>query len=107
MCRDLASKINSITNQLSALNNVDDDHKGDIDTNAVLAMIKKLQFELQQKADSKDIDHLKVLLDGKADKKDIIREMDRMDKNINDLKRLVLSLEEKVKLIERELQQCS
>ena len=85
----------------------DNEPKGEIDTNAVLAMIKKIQFDLQQKADIKDLDHMKLLLDGKADKNDVMKEMDRMDKAINDLKRMVLSLEEKVKLNDRELKQVN
>ena len=111
MCKDFTSKMNALARQIASLGDmpaaVVDEPKGDIDTNAVLAMIKKLQFELQQKVDAKDLEHLKLLVDSKADKNDVMKEMDRMDKNINDLKRLVLSLEEKVKLIERELKQVN
>lgn len=66
-------------------------------------MIQKLTFELQSKADSKDIEHIKVLLDEKADKKEMLKELDKTDKNVNDLKRLMLSLEEKIKLMDREI----
>lgn len=48
-----------------------------------------------------------MLIDGKADKTQTIKELDKMDKNINDIKRIVLNLEEKVKLMDREVKQCN
>jgi hypothetical protein len=72
--------IKDLTNKVGLLGSSNKSHvpvampTGEIDTNAVMTFIKKLQVEMQSKAELKDVENIKVQLNQKADKSETLKE---------------------------------
>lgn len=76
---------------------------GEIDTSGIMTIVNKIQAEVASKVDSKTILEFQTILNNKADKVEMGKEFDRVDKTIGDIKRSFITLEDKIKQMDREI----